>query len=100
MSAGAGFVGAAVAGLLALSLAWKWQLGMRRSTGALAAIAIVAGVAVLGAGAALGMSALVRALTGACLTLAVAFAILAYRFYRDPERTPPVEDSKPPLRTG
>ena len=93
MSAGAGFVGAAVAGLLALSLARKWQLGMRRSTGALAAIAIVAGVAVLGAGTALGMSALVRALTGACLTLAVAFAILAYRFYRDPERTPPVEDS-------
>jgi phosphatidylserine decarboxylase len=89
MNTSAGFAGAAVAALLSLPLAWKWQLGMRRSTSALLAIAIAAGIVALGAGAALSMSALARALFGACLTLAVALSILAYRFYRDPERTPP-----------
>jgi phosphatidylserine decarboxylase len=37
----------------------------------------------------LGLSWLVRALLGAALTWIAAFAILAYRFYRDPDRVPP-----------
>ena len=88
----AGFAGAAVAALLALAPAWKWQLGMRRSALGLAAMAVLAGAVALAAGAALGLSDGVRALIGAILTLAIAFAILAYRFYRDPERTPPAGD--------
>lgn len=76
-------------GLLALALtlplAWKWELGVRRVAIAVCGLAIVAAAAV----AAVELSSVVRALLVAGLALAAAFAILAYRFYRDPDRTPP-----------
>jgi phosphatidylserine decarboxylase len=89
MSVAAGFAGAAVAAALALALAWKWQLGMARSATGLGVMAAVGGAAALAAGAALGLADGVRALLGAVLTLVVAAGVLAYRFYRDPERTAP-----------
>jgi phosphatidylserine decarboxylase len=70
---------------LALSLAWKWELGVRRVALAVGALALAASAIV----AALGPSPVVSTLLVAGLTLGAAFAILAYRFYRDPERTPP-----------
>lgn len=90
MSVAAGFAGAALAAAAALALAWKWQLGMRRAGIGLAVIGVVSGGLALAAGAAFGLSDVVRGLVGAALTLGIAFGVLAYRFYRDPERTPPV----------
>ena len=87
----AGFIGAAVAGALTVPLAWKWQLGMRRVCAGLAAIIAAAGLVVLGAAGLLALSWPLRGLLGAALTWLAAFAILAYRFYRDPERTPPAD---------
>ncbi len=89
MTVAAGFAGAVVAGALALGPAWKWQLGMRRSAIALAVLAGLAGAVALGVGAAFGASDGVRALVGFALTLAFAMGVLAYRFYRDPDRTCP-----------
>jgi phosphatidylserine decarboxylase len=92
MNLAAGFIGALVAALVALPLVWKWQLGMRRSAAALGGLGIIAGLLALGLGGVLGMSAFTRAVLGAALTLASAFSVLAHRFYRDPERTPPLGD--------
>lgn len=78
--------------LLALAitvpLAWKWELGVRRVAIATTGLALVA---------ALGVAALTnsdaatipRTALVAAIALAAAFAILAYRFYRDPDRSAP-----------
>ncbi len=75
--------------LLALALttplAWKWELGVRRVALAVTGLAIVSALLV----AAVDLGALSRALAVAGMALAAAFGVLAYRFYRDPERTPP-----------
>jgi len=70
------------------ALAWKWQLGVRRVAIATVALAVVSALA---AGV-LDVSAVVRAGLVCALTLAAAFAILAYRFYRDPERAVPEDE--------
>jgi phosphatidylserine decarboxylase len=78
-------------GLLALALsvplAWKWELGVRRVAIAVAGLAVLAGLLVWALPG--DPSTFVGALLVAAISLAAAFAILAYRFYRDPERTPP-----------
>lgn len=81
-------VGLAVALALTLPLAWKWQLGVRRVSAAVMVLAVAAGLIVWGVDANL----LLRSLLVASLTLIAATALLAYRFYRDPERKPPVTD--------
>lgn len=63
-------------------LAWKWELGVRRVAIVTAALALASALLV----AALGVAGAVAAGLVAGLTLAAAFAILSYRFYRDPER--------------
>jgi phosphatidylserine decarboxylase len=88
----ASFAGAAVAAVITLPLAWKWQLGLRKVGVGLLGIVVVAGALGLAAGAGLSASTLVRGLLGAALAWLGAFGILAYRFYRDPERTPPPGD--------
>jgi phosphatidylserine decarboxylase len=85
----ASFAGAIVVAALDLPLAWKWQLGMRRVCVALGVIVVVAGAVGVAAGAAFGLSTGIRALIGAALTFLGAFGLLAYRFYRDPDRVPP-----------
>jgi phosphatidylserine decarboxylase len=82
-------VGVLVALALSLPLAWKWELGVRRVGLAVAAIGAGAALLVGVLDGALGLGDLTRALAVAALTLAVATAILAWRFYRDPERQPP-----------
>lgn len=72
-----------------LPLVWKWQLGMRRCIVGLAAIAVAGGAVALAIGGATGLPAWARSLLGAALTVVGATATLAYRFYRDPDRTPP-----------
>ena len=92
MSAAAGFAGAALAASMMLALAWKWQLGMRRTSAGLAVIGALAGVAALSLGTALALSVVGRGLLGAAFALGGALGILAYRFYRDPERATPDGD--------
>lgn len=70
---------------ITVPLAWKWELGVGRVAVATVALAAVSTAAV----AAPNLSDLVRAAAVCALTLAAAFAILAYRFYRDPERSLP-----------
>ena len=88
----ASFAGAIVMAALELPLAWKWQLGMRRVGLALGLIVVAAGALGLAAGEALGLSTGIRALVGGALTFVGSFGVLAYRFYRDPDRAPPAGD--------
>ena len=82
-------LGAAAALLLLLPLAWKWGLGLRRVAlfGVLLALAWGGALAPIDDHAPL--AALPLSLWVAMLTVASAFVVLAYRFYRDPERAPP-----------
>jgi phosphatidylserine decarboxylase len=80
--------GGAIALALTLPLAWKWELGVRRVGIAVALIA----VAVAAATAPIDLGAATHAALVAILTLAIALAILAWRFYRDPSRRPPARD--------
>ena len=90
--AAAAFAGGFAAALATLPLAWKWQLGMARCTVGLAAIAIVGGAAAAAVGGVTGVSSGACAALGVAFTGVGAFAVLAYRFYRDPERTAPEGD--------
>lgn len=76
----------------ALALAWKWQLGLRRTAVAVTALATASATLVTMLGNALALSGRVRAVLTGASTLAGAFAVLAYRFYRDPERVAPDRD--------
>lgn len=78
--------------LTALPLAWKWQLGLRRTAMAVVALAAGAGALVASLGRAAPLSTVLRAGLTWLLTIGAAFSLLAYRFYRDPERTPPERD--------
>jgi phosphatidylserine decarboxylase len=86
------WAGGLVAAVAMLPLAWKWQLGMRRCIVGLGAIATFAGAVVLAIGGPARLPTWARGLLGAAFTVVGAAAILAYRFYRDPERTPPEGD--------
>jgi phosphatidylserine decarboxylase len=83
-------------GLLALAiavpLAWKWDLGVRRVAIAVTGLALLSALIVAVIAAAVDLPEVIRALLVAGMALAVAIAILAYRFYRDPNRTPPQVD--------
>ena len=76
-------------GLLALAaglpLAWKWELGVARAAVALAVLAVIAGALV----ALTGADGLLGGVLVAALTLALAAALVLWRFFRDPERTVP-----------
>jgi phosphatidylserine decarboxylase len=86
-------VGGALALAFCLPLAWKWELGLRRVGIAVTLIAVVSGVVVaLIDSAADGFPFVLRAFFVAVLTVAIAVAILAYRFFRDPERQAPSGD--------
>src|SRR5690606_34916043 len=76
----------------ALALAWKWQLGLRRTAVAVTALATASATVVTMLGNALALSGRVRAVLTGASTLAGAFAVLAYGFYRDPERVAPDRD--------
>jgi len=85
-------IGAVLAVLAALPLAWKWQLGVARPAIVVGALAAVAVLLVAGTDAAFAVSPVVAAALVWVVTVALATALLAYRFYRDPERTVPERD--------
>ncbi len=82
-------LGGLLALMTTLPLAWKWQLGVRRTTGAIVALAVLAGLLIAGLENLLLLNSFLRPGLVWFLTLAMAVAALAYRFYRDPERTAP-----------
>lgn len=90
MVAGA-IVGVAAAVGLAIPLAWKWQLGIQRVAIAVGLLGLPAIAVAFGIDAVVGLGAVGAALVTGCITLLLAGAVLAWRFYRDPERTPPAE---------
>jgi phosphatidylserine decarboxylase len=88
---------AAVAGVLAalafaLPLAWKWELGMRRSATAVVVLGVAASLIVAAAASVADLAAWQAAALVAALTLALAAGVVLWRFYRDPERTVPSGD--------
>lgn len=85
-------VGLVVALGLTLPLAAKWQLGVARVALSMILLAIGAGILGWLLDAAVTLPWGARAALVSTITLGAAFAILGYRFYRDPERTPPARD--------
>lgn len=90
-------LGILLALLMTLALAWKWQLGLLRVGVTVLLFGILAGALVTWLGRSVAMMAAttgpmagaIRAALAWLLTIGMAFSALAYRFYRDPERTPP-----------
>ena len=82
--------GALLALAVLIPLAWKWQLGIRRVS--LFAVAASALLGVLTIALGIGGNTWLQALVVAAGTIGLAFAVLAYRFYRDPEREIPDGD--------
>jgi phosphatidylserine decarboxylase len=73
-------------------LAWKWQLGARRTVPAVVALSIAAGAIVWAVAAEVHMSLVLRAGIVWALAVVGGAACLALFFYRDPERRPPARD--------
>ncbi len=75
-----------------LPLAWKWVLGMRRTAVAVAILSLSTGMLIEVTASFFDhpVGLLLKAGANWVLTLAAAFALLAYRFYRDPEREAPL----------
>lgn len=77
---------------VAVPLAWKWELGVRRVAVAVTGLALLSALIVAVIAAAVDLPEIIRALLVGGVALTLAIAILAYRFYRDPSRTPPQVD--------
>jgi phosphatidylserine decarboxylase len=87
-----GVAGGVVALLLALPLAWKWQLGLRRSAAGVIACAVTASLLVGAVDAGTGVADGLAVVLVAVVALALAAGLVLWRFYRDPERSAPDRD--------
>jgi phosphatidylserine decarboxylase len=72
-----------------LPLAWKWQLGVRRTAAFVGGLGLLVGLAVALLGPIVALARPFAPLLIWLVTVAAAFVFLAYRFYRDPERSAP-----------
>jgi phosphatidylserine decarboxylase len=81
--------GVVVALALALVLAWKWQFGLARSALWMAAFGLVSGTAMWVIATAVDLSGIVAGSAAALIALALGAAAVLFRFYRDPDRSPP-----------
>jgi phosphatidylserine decarboxylase len=82
-------LGIVLALVTSLPPAWKWQLGVARAAAAVTVMGLVSGGIVVLLGGVVELSGMAAAGLTWMLTLALALALLGYRFYRDPERPPP-----------
>jgi phosphatidylserine decarboxylase len=89
---GPAIVGAFLAVLLIMPLAWKWELGLGRVLVATGVIAMIAALAVSAVDRVANITNLAEASAVVVATFAVAAGTLAYRFYRDPERSVPQQE--------
>jgi phosphatidylserine decarboxylase len=85
-------IGALLACGIAVALAWKWQLGVRRTSIAIVLVAAAGAAIVTLLDGAVGLHALLAAALVFGFTVVVAAASVAYRFYRDPERVVPQDE--------
>jgi len=81
--------GLALALATCVPLAWKWQLGVVRTSVAVIVLGALTASAVAAAGLEVHLGEALRVALVWILTVGSATALLAYRFYRDPERTAP-----------
>jgi phosphatidylserine decarboxylase precursor-related protein len=84
--------GPLLAWLTAVPLAWKWQLGVRRTVLIIGALAVLSDVVVATVEPGFAVSEWSAAAAVWVLTVGAAFLLLAYRFYRDPDRQAPDRD--------
>jgi phosphatidylserine decarboxylase len=89
MTAGTILLAALLALLCALPLAWKWHLGVRRVAFFTAIVATFYGLLLALVHAVIPLSVGMQIGLIWLLTLITGVAMLAYRFYRDPERPAP-----------
>lgn len=82
-------LGIALALLTALPLAWKWQLGILRVEATVLLLGIVAGALVAFTDRSVALAGGLQVTLTWLLSMGMAVSVLLYRFYRDPERTPP-----------
>ncbi len=75
----------------ALPLAWKWELGLARVALFVLAAGALAALAVALLSALVALPGVVAAVLVWALTMTCAASVLAYRFFRDPERDAPTE---------
>src|SRR5216117_2308224 len=85
-------VGLVLALMTAIPLAWKWQLGVLRAALLILVLAAVSSVMVGAARNRFAFDDRTSAIAVWVLSVGGAVAILAYRFYRDPERKAPDRD--------
>jgi phosphatidylserine decarboxylase len=81
--------GVVLAEVTAIPLAWKWRLGIGRSALVIGLLALALGALLASLTRWLPPSVVIQTGLLWLLTVAAALAIMAYRFYRDPERTSP-----------
>jgi phosphatidylserine decarboxylase len=85
------FVGMVLSVATMLLLSWKWQLGWRRTSAPMLGVAGVAGVIANLVRGPWPTSGAAHVLLIWVLSLTIGLCIVAYRFYRDPERHAPDE---------
>lgn len=79
--------------MTAIPLAWKWQLGVRRTFVIILTLGLMSDLVVAGVGHAFVPDGWIAATVVVwILTIGSAFGLLAYRFYRDPDRQVPQRD--------
>jgi phosphatidylserine decarboxylase len=81
--------GAFLALMTSLLFTWKWQLGIRRTCFVIIAFAVPSHLVVAAIENTLSLSAWICAGLAWALTVGTASLLLAYRFYRDPDRKAP-----------
>jgi phosphatidylserine decarboxylase len=82
-------LGTLLALAVAIPLAWKWELGVGRAVAVLVGLGLVSGLAVAGLGELVAVGDTLAVGLVCVLSLALALALVAYRFYRDPDRVAP-----------
>jgi D-aspartate ligase len=78
--------------MTALPLAWKWQLGVLRAAIVISAFAAVSALIVGSLRSAVAFGDWIAGAAVWLLSVGATVALLAYRFYRDPERKAPDRD--------
>jgi phosphatidylserine decarboxylase len=86
-------IGIVLAIITVLPLAWKWQLGVRRMACICLLLALLSSLLVAYLANLIPIIPGLQSILVWVITLTSVFSLLAYRFYRDPERTVPERDN-------
>lgn len=82
-------IGLLLALITTLPLAWKWQLGILRIASLVVILALLSSLLVAGLGSLTSINIVLKSALVWFITVIALFVFMAYRFYRDPERTSP-----------